>query len=121
MIRSRTLPAWLAILAMALQALWPLIAQAKPFDPLQSAVICSAAGMALPAGGDVPSGGDRALEHCKLCVSGSHQLSLAPSLALAPFQAAPVSAMRIAHRSPVISSSPLYSPAHSRAPPALPL
>jgi len=121
MIRRRSLPAWLAIVAMALQALWPLLAQAKPFDPLQSAVICSAAGMALPAGGDVPYGGDRALEHCKLCLSGAGKVSLPPSSANVPLQVDPVPAIRIAHRSPVISSSPLYSPAHSRAPPALPL
>lgn len=69
----RRLPALIAIFAVALNALWPLIAQAQPKDPLLVAVICSSDGGAhavdlskKPDGGSV-SGHD----HCALCTLGA--------------------------------------------------
>jgi len=69
----RRIPALIAIFATALNALWPLIAQAQPKDPLLVAVICSGEGGAhaldltkKPGGG---TAGDHG--HCTLCTLGA--------------------------------------------------
>jgi hypothetical protein len=73
----RRLATWLAILAMALQALWPLIAQARPATLVP---VCTVGGVThyveVPVGG---SPADSQHEHCALCVTGS-----APVIASAP-------------------------------------
>lgn len=65
----RKLTSWLAILAMALNALWPLIAQAKP--PLLVPV-CTVGGtthyVEIP-GGTTPV--DSQHEHCTFCFAGA--------------------------------------------------
>lgn len=117
MIRRRSLPAWLAIIAMALQALWPLLAQAKPFDPLQAAAVCSAAGTVAPSGGDVPAEGGPAHEHCRLCVSGSAKplLAMADCTALLQVEAVPAERIALAHVAPQVHR--FHPPASPRAPP----
>ena len=61
------LRAWLAIAAIALNALWPLIAQARPATLVP---VCTVGGethyIEIPAGG-TPS----THEHCSLCVVGA--------------------------------------------------
>ncbi len=117
MSRRRTLPAWFAVVAMALQALWPLVAQAKPFDPLQAAAICSAAGTAAPMGGDMPAEGDPVHEHCKLCVSGTAKslLAMAAAPALLHAEAAPAERITRAGVAPQVHR--FRPPASPRAPP----
>jgi hypothetical protein len=68
--RSRSrIAAWLALAGMALNASWPLLANAKPRVPALPSEICSAtgqkhAGESLP--GEAPGKGVRA-SHCTLC------------------------------------------------------
>ena len=78
---SRTLRRFAALTAasaIALQALWPLIAQARPADSI-SVPLCSVDGVRheieLPLG---KNQGDRSFEHCKLCVLGTGNDVAAP-------------------------------------------
>jgi hypothetical protein len=65
----KKLTSWLAILAMALQALWPLIAQAKPATLVP---VCTVGGtthyVEIP-GGTTPV--DSQHEHCAFCFAGA--------------------------------------------------
>lgn len=78
---SRTFAAWLAILAMAMQALWPLAAQARPGDPGLQVPICAVGGeihyVALP-GPDTPLEKRAAIhgEHCAFCAFGAEAPAL---------------------------------------------
>jgi Protein of unknown function (DUF2946) len=82
--RRRTgIAAYVAILAIALQALWPLLAQAKP----QSAVlvpVCTVDGVThyleLPAGKAPAEQSSVHHEHCAFCSFGGERLAL-PSFA----------------------------------------
>jgi hypothetical protein len=120
----RKLPAWLAILAMALHGLWPLMAQAKPRDPNLLVPLCTINGVThyveLPAS-KTPLEQRSALqhEHCKLCFFGAAKLALPPASAtpLLEFEATP--AERIASAPADVSSSGSYPPALPRAPPIL--
>lgn len=74
---------WLAILAIALQALWPLLAQAKPRS-VTLVPICTVGGethyMELETGGSAPSHED----HCKACPVGAAALASAVSAFVLP-------------------------------------
>lgn len=84
--RAATLPfrfaSWLAIAAMAFNALWPLLAQARPAAPPALLEICTAAGVRLAEGavGHEPvDGAERHLKpHCALCSVGADK---APAVA----------------------------------------
>jgi hypothetical protein len=114
--------ALLAMLAMTLQALWPLIAQAKPHIPGEQVPVCTVEGIThyveLPAP-DSPVEKSSAAhhEHCKMCVFG------AAKLALRPFAAPIVKSGQDSQRPPeslqaVSSPSSFHLPALPRAPPA---
>ncbi|MGH8688916.1 MAG: DUF2946 domain-containing protein [Burkholderiales bacterium] len=86
---SRRLPAWLGILAMALNALWPLLAGANPgvADPTGTQV-CTANGLVWVVDGDrqLPSPDGpvhRLTPHCGFCAFGTAHavLQSVPSLA----------------------------------------
>ena len=66
---------WLAMAAMALNALWPLLANAKPAGQAALFEICTAAGISTVSGdtGTAPAeGGERHLiPHCALCTTGT--------------------------------------------------
>jgi len=68
--RSRSrIAAWIALAGMALNAFWPLLANAKPSVPALPSEICSATGVqhsfeSLP--GEAPGKSVRA-SHCNLC------------------------------------------------------
>jgi hypothetical protein len=101
---------------MALNAAWPLLANAKPADP--AAEICSATGTKHAAGGApaTPEKGYHA-SHCNLCPFGAERgAAIAPAvqplLASAP-AAAPGFAPGSAPQTPVS----LYPTAPPRAPP----
>jgi hypothetical protein len=68
--RSRSrIAAWLALAGMALNAFWPLLANAKPSVPALSSEICSATGLqhtAENSPGEAPGKGVRP-SHCNLC------------------------------------------------------
>ena len=114
---------WLAILAIALQALWPLIAQAKPAAPSVLLPVCSVDGVTHYielAPSDSPLDQNSAVhhEHCQLCVFGGDRVAALPAASIpvlvveTAFEDAPV-------RSVVASpETPSYLPAQPRAPPA---
>ena len=63
----RRIAGWLAILAMALQALWPLIAQARPVTLVPVCAVGEVTHFI-----EVPLGGDAAgHEHCAFCLAGA--------------------------------------------------
>src|SRR5262247_764480 len=87
----RRAAAWLALAAMALNAAWPLLANAKPVDP--SAEICSASGLNHAAGGAplVPEKGLHA-SHCTLCPFGAERGAPIPFAAQPLLVSAPAAA-----------------------------
>ena len=82
MFRSpRKLTAWIAILAMALNALWPLVAQARPAQKPDLHELCTAAGIQYVAvAGEVPAGqkSGTAMPHCAFCSLGADRVAIAP-------------------------------------------
>ena len=68
--RSRSrIAAWIALAGMALNAFWPLLANAKPNVPALSSEICSATGLqhaAENSSGEAPGKSVRH-SHCNLC------------------------------------------------------
>jgi hypothetical protein len=76
--------AWLAVIAMALQALWPLVAQAKPRSSVLVPV-CTIQGVThyieLPAGkSPVEQQSEAHHEHCSFCSFGGERVTLSPFL-----------------------------------------
>jgi len=112
----------LAMLAMALQALWPLVAQAKPDVPGVRVPVCTIEGIThyveLPASQSPAEQRSAAHhEHCKMCVFGAERLAVlpvaAPIVKVAQNPQQPLDSLR-----EVSSPSPLHRPALARAPPA---
>jgi DUF2946 family protein len=64
-LRNR-IAAWLALGSIALNALWPLLANARPNDPASPSEICSASGLN-HAPGEVPTDSRSKNFHCSLC------------------------------------------------------
>jgi hypothetical protein len=119
--RSFRLTSWLALFAMALNALWPLLANAQPATAPAQVEICTAAGLQLPGDGHAPlDDARRHLQpHCALCSMGADKVPAAVGAldwSVAP--AAP-SGGRIA--SAVLPQPPHThpTPAQPRAPPRL--
>ena len=122
-LRHRRPVAWLAAFAVLLQALWPLLAHARPRDATLQVPVCAIAGVMHDLEiklGQTPLDDKSSLqgEHCKLCVLGSGKgvaifspdFVALPDLAVAgqKFVLAPVP----------ISGPASRSPAHPRAPPS---
>lgn len=123
MYRHRKPTAWLAILAMALHALAPSLAQATPRGSGLLVPVCSSSGIVhyleLPAGKAPPAhrpGVER--QHCSLCLFGAASMAPPPAGA-GPVPSAPTSSGVVAADDPDGSSSPSYPPAQARAPPVL--
>lgn len=122
-LRRHRLAFLLATLAMALQAFWPLLAQAQPNDPTSNAPICSVQGDGsradLSGGNSPPGDGARHQQkHCKLCFGGFDRVQVlvpAPGGAFRS-QAFVVEVPAALSAAAVRSSS--ASPAQPRAPPA---
>jgi hypothetical protein len=113
--------ALLAIFAVALQALWPLLAQAKPALPGERVAVCTIEGIThyveLPASQSPAEQRSAAHhEHCKMCVFGAAKLAIAASPALQAALAAVVDAPR-ASATVGFSPSGFERPALPRAPP----
>jgi len=105
---------------MALQALWPLVAQAKPDVPGVRVPVCTIEGIThyveLPAA-DSPVEQSSAAhhEHCKMCVFGAAKLALAAVTHLLPTSRAREPAAQTSCA--VFSASASDLPAQPRAPP----
>ena len=111
---------WLAILAMALNALWPLIANAKPSGVESLFEICTTQGLKAVAG-DASSQGDEGAKHlqphCPLCSHGLDKAIALPSSLPSMAKLAVVgSAIAIAPESRSFDA-PRFNPARPRAPP----
>jgi hypothetical protein len=119
--KPRTLAAWLAILAMALQALWPLVAQAKPRS-VTLVPVCTVGGVThyielKGTESPVEKGAASHHEHCAFCSFDGGRATVQPSTTtLLPA----ASGNEIALEGRVVSASPAqrHPPAHPRAPPA---
>jgi hypothetical protein len=103
---------WLAILAIALQALWPLLSQAKPRS-VTLVPICTVGGEThyaeLETGGPAPHE-----DHCKACPVGAAALASAADGFVVP------ETVFFGVDGEAVSAAPRFvSHARSRAPPAL--
>jgi hypothetical protein len=120
---DRRISAWVAILAMTLNALWPVIAQAKPGPSPTLQEVCTSAGLqkivvdgAQPAG---HSSDGKASPHCAFCSLGTDQLAILPAVQVGIAQV-----LEVRDSLPVHSEAPLQEPsvllpAQPRAPPSL--
>ncbi|HUQ25984.1 MAG TPA: DUF2946 family protein, partial [Burkholderiales bacterium] len=108
----KKLTSWLAIAAMALNALWPLIAQARPATLVP---VCTVAGVThyveIP-GGTTPADSH---EHCAFCFAGA---ALPPNLVFHGVDAGSFLSPKTFPSSPRIV---FVVSAHARAPPVLPM
>ena len=114
--------ALLAVLAIAMQALWPLIAQAKPVVPGEKVPVCTIEGIThyieLPAPDSAVEKSSAAHhEHCKMCVFGAERLAVlpvvAPLISVVQDPQQPLNSLQA-----VSSPSAFHRPALARAPPA---
>lgn len=114
----RCTAAWLALAGMVLNTAWPLLANAKPFDP--SSEICSASGLE-HAGGGAPVTPDKGLHasHCSLCPFGAERCAAVP-LAIAPLPVPVAAPAQVFARgdAPQVRYA-LHPSAPPRAPPVL--
>ena len=120
---SSRLTAWLAILAMALNALWPLIANAKPAGVAALFEICTTQGVKSiagdPAQAPEDSGAKHLQPHCPLCSFGADKLSAPPSSPLYLEAATVTGCGPSTEARSAEPRSDIRSPAHPRAPPAI--
>ncbi len=111
--RHRSPAAWIALLAISLQALWPLIVQAKPRS-VTLVPVCTVGGethyVELETGGGDPGHE----EHCKACPVGAAALASAVAAFVTPEVAFSVLAGEA-----IPAELRCISHAHSRAPPSL--
>src|SRR3981081_2281638 len=82
--RPNRIAIWLAVLAMALNTLWPLLAQAKPRS-VTLAPVCTVQGVThyveLPGGhSPLEQKSSAQHEHCSYCSFGGERVALAPLL-----------------------------------------
>ncbi len=113
--------ALIAMGAMALNALWPLISQAQPKDPTLYTTICSVQGGVQTvdlSGGKLPADEDgKHQKHCKLCVAGGDRLQALLPTPAASFRVAASAADTPVVRYAAAPCSTPDSPALPRAPP----
>ncbi|MGE0873874.1 MAG: DUF2946 family protein [Burkholderiales bacterium] len=121
--RSRSsFPALLAIFAMALHGIWPLLAQAMPRAPALSVAVCTAGGVVYHL--DLPAGESRSergaasfLGHCAFCTSGAGAPAIPQAAALALALAEPEGARRLSYAGSDCPASLSCPPRQPRAPP----
>ena len=106
----RRIASWLAILAMALQALWPLIAQARPVTLVP---VCTVGGETHYV--EIPGKPSPADKHCELCFVGAALPVAAPVHAFAAPEFISTVAVAFSPRSFFLVV------ADARAPPFLPV
>ena len=115
----RRAAAWIALASMALNAAWPLLADAKPSAPASPSEICTAAGLDRAPGGAPGNSPNKNVHpsHCSLCPFHAERgLAIAGlGLPLIP-PAAPVAAVLAREDAPPPESA-LHPAAPARAPP----
>ena len=124
MSRRRTLPAWLAIFALSLHALWPLIAQARPKMPGMLIHVCAMDGRSrfielAPEGTPLEKRSSAQHEQCKVCALGADRVAvIAPVAIVALRLPATSSEAPVAFAESVPPQPHSHPPAYPRAPPA---
>lgn len=124
MLRRRRFPVWLAIFALSLHALWPLIAQARPKVPGMLIHVCAMDGRSqfveiAPEGTPLEKRSSAQHEHCSMCVFGADRPAVLPPAAIASLVVSSASG-----EAPILSAaaapprSHSHPPAYPRAPPA---
>ena len=113
--------ALLALLAVALQALWPLLAQARPLQGGIVVPLCTVEGITHylelpPASTPLEERSSSHHEHCQLCLSGAERLATLPA-AVSLQLIGTIPAWRILAVGVRQHESPFYRPAQPRAPP----
>jgi hypothetical protein len=117
---ARRIAAWFAVLALTLNALWPLLMQARAkaipqeICTVGGAKTISGAGQDMPA---PPAHHDLLSDCCALCLNGVHAAALAPALPGFALRLEPY-AVTFASADAVIWKCPYYLPTPSRGPPA---
>jgi hypothetical protein len=114
--KSRALAAWLAFCAMALNAAWPLLANAAPAPTGTLIDVCTVGGLQKVADtvGHAPATGVTAT-HCSFCLfSSDTALAQAPGGVRA---IASTGELRSTVRGSPDCLAPLFSPSAPRAPP----
>ncbi len=115
---------WMAVLVMVLNALWPLVAHARPAGAAGMVEVCTAQGVKfVPGSSESPAdqggnAGKHLQPHCPLCSMGGEKPVLGP-LTVPPM--AIVDLPRLAIPVTLTGIQPghlLHSRAHPRAPPA---
>jgi hypothetical protein len=122
MMRRNRGAAWIAALAVIVQALWPLLSHARPKDRSLSVPICAIDGIShyidlKPVKTPLDDRSAPHGEHCKLCVFGSDR-----TVALPPDPVALLAIVDIFEEQLVAQPVPLaeplnHPPAQPRAPP----
>ena len=113
----RSIAAWLAILAVALQVFWPLVAQAQPKSALYGSICSAGGGDHSPAapGGHGPG---RHVKHCPLCSAGGDRAAQAVDSPAHPLFIVAGASFEVPAVLPAASfRSTVVSPAQPRAPP----
>lgn len=119
-IRSRT-AAWLAFAGMALNAFWPLLANAKPHTPALPSEICSATGQkhsGESSPGEAPAKSAQP-SHCALCLFHAERGAALPCAKHVLFPPALAGAPRPAHDDALRPEAAYDPAAPPRAPPFL--
>jgi hypothetical protein len=120
---NRRISAWVAILAMTLNALWPVIAQAKPGPSPTLQEVCTSAGLQkIAVDGGQPadhSAGGKASPHCAFCSLGAVQLAILPAIQVGIAQVLEVRDSLPVHSQTTLPEPFVLSPAQPRAPPSL--
>ena len=119
-LRRRT-AAWLALAAMALNAAWPLLANAKPEVPALPTEICSATGLNHAAGGAPAGPQDKGLHasHCTLCPFNAERSAAIPYRVQPPLPSSTAVAPTFARAEAPRPAIALHPAAPPRAPPVL--
>jgi hypothetical protein len=117
----RSIAVWIALSGMALNALWPVIANAKPAVPAGPSEICGASGLKHAAGG-APAGsrddGLRAL-HCPLCPFNAERSAAIFQSGQLPLPSAPAGAQVFVRGDASRPETGFQPAALPRAPPIL--
>jgi hypothetical protein len=112
--RSRT-AAWLALAGMALNASWPLLANAKPNVPALPSEVCSATGQ--KHSGESPLSKGAQPSHCALCPFNAERGPAIPHAKHIALPSEPVSVHHAVHRDAPRPEAALDPAARPRAPP----
>jgi len=118
--RSR-LAAWLALAGMALNAFWPLLADARPSVPALPSEICSATGLKHSGDGAPPGAPGKGAQpsHCTLCPFNAERGAAIPCATHALLASAPSDAQHPVHFQAPRPGAAVYPTASARAPPFL--